>query len=212
MLPRRFANVWCFALVALVPGTLQAQIRVATYNTLDGPVNASEDALFSTIFTAIGIKDVNGMAKRVDVISVQEQTTFASFTTASRMADALNTLYGVTSYTSDLSGFGTDKVGIVYDSSTLDLLADTIINTTGPRFTYRAQFRPVGYTSSDAEFYLYSSHFKAGSSGSDITTRTGEGEALSKEIMPDYLHLSVAGYRIWAEAIEAKVAELLGEK
>jgi lysophospholipase L1-like esterase len=35
---------------------------------------------------------------------------------------------------------------------------------------------------------------------------------LSKEIMPDLLHLSPKGYEIWAEAIEPKVAELLGEK
>lgn len=32
---------------------------------------------------------------------------------------------------------------------------------------------------------------------------------LSKEIMPDLLHLSEKGYRIWAESIEPKVAELL---
>lgn len=35
---------------------------------------------------------------------------------------------------------------------------------------------------------------------------------LPAEIMPDYLHLSAKGYQIWAEAIEEKVAELLGEK
>lgn len=35
---------------------------------------------------------------------------------------------------------------------------------------------------------------------------------LSKEIMPDLLHLSPAGYTIWAESIEGKVAEMLGEK
>jgi beta-glucosidase len=35
---------------------------------------------------------------------------------------------------------------------------------------------------------------------------------LSKEIMPDLLHLSPKGYEIWAESIEPKVAELLGEK
>lgn len=34
---------------------------------------------------------------------------------------------------------------------------------------------------------------------------------LSKEIMPDLLHLSPAGYEIWAESIEPKVAQLLGE-
>lgn len=34
--------------------------------------------------------------------------------------------------------------------------------------------------------------------------------ALSREIMPDLLHLSPKGYSIWAEAIEPKVKELLG--
>lgn len=35
---------------------------------------------------------------------------------------------------------------------------------------------------------------------------------LSMKIMPDYLHPNEAGYKIWAEAIESKVAELMGEK
>jgi lysophospholipase L1-like esterase len=35
---------------------------------------------------------------------------------------------------------------------------------------------------------------------------------LTKDIMPDYLHPNKAGYKIWAEAIEPKVAELMGEK
>ena len=36
--------------------------------------------------------------------------------------------------------------------------------------------------------------------------------ALTKEIMPDFLHLSPKGYEIWAESIEPKVKELMGEK
>ena len=36
--------------------------------------------------------------------------------------------------------------------------------------------------------------------------------SLSKEIMPDALHLSEKGYTIWAESIEPKLKELLGEK
>jgi lysophospholipase L1-like esterase len=35
---------------------------------------------------------------------------------------------------------------------------------------------------------------------------------LTMKIMPDYLHPNEAGYKIWAEAIESKVAELMGEK
>ena len=34
---------------------------------------------------------------------------------------------------------------------------------------------------------------------------------ISDEIMPDLLHLSPAGYRLWAEAIEADVARLMGD-
>lgn len=37
---------------------------------------------------------------------------------------------------------------------------------------------------------------------------TEEG-TLTKEIMPDYLHLSEKGYQIWADAIDAKVDELM---
>jgi beta-glucosidase len=40
---------------------------------------------------------------------------------------------------------------------------------------------------------------------------TADGE-LTKEIMPDYLHLSPQGYDVWAASIEPKVAELMGEK
>jgi len=39
-----------------------------------------------------------------------------------------------------------------------------------------------------------------------------EDGILSRDIMPDYLHPNKAGYKIWAEAMEAKVAELMGEK
>jgi lysophospholipase L1-like esterase len=39
-----------------------------------------------------------------------------------------------------------------------------------------------------------------------------EDGTLSKEIMPDLLHLSPKGYEIWATSIEDKVAELMGEK
>lgn len=37
-------------------------------------------------------------------------------------------------------------------------------------------------------------------------------KSISKEIMPDYLHLTPKGYKIWALAIEPKLTELLAEK
>ncbi len=39
-----------------------------------------------------------------------------------------------------------------------------------------------------------------------------EDEELTKDIMPDFLHPNKTGYKIWAEAIEPKVAQLMGEK
>jgi beta-glucosidase len=39
-----------------------------------------------------------------------------------------------------------------------------------------------------------------------------EDGRISREIMPDFLHLSPKGYEIWAKAIEPVLAEMLGEK
>ena len=36
--------------------------------------------------------------------------------------------------------------------------------------------------------------------------------SLTKEIMPDYLHLSEKGYRIWADAVKEPINDLLGKK
>ncbi len=47
----------------------------------------------------------------------------------------------------------------------------------------------------------------------DIGSKFLEADGtLSKQIMPDLLHLNEKSYTIWAESIEPKVAELLGEK
>lgn len=39
----------------------------------------------------------------------------------------------------------------------------------------------------------------------------GESGTISEEIMPDLLHLSPEGYRLWAEAIEADVARIMAD-
>jgi beta-glucosidase len=39
----------------------------------------------------------------------------------------------------------------------------------------------------------------------------GDDGSLSREIMPDLLHLSEKGYTIWAESIESTLSELMGE-
>ena len=39
-----------------------------------------------------------------------------------------------------------------------------------------------------------------------------EDGTLTKEVMPDFLHLSAKGYEIWAKSIEPAVAKILGDK
>jgi lysophospholipase L1-like esterase len=46
----------------------------------------------------------------------------------------------------------------------------------------------------------------------DIASKFLEPDAtISKDVMPDHLHLSPKGYEIWSEAIKDKVKELMGE-
>lgn len=168
----------CLLAVSLASASARGQLRVVTYNTLDKPADSTEDSQFNTIFTAIGTKSINGIAKRVDLLAVQEQRTFGSTSTAQEMADLLNGLYGVTTYAAALTGFGTDVTGVVYDTTTVELISQTNVFTSTRR-SLRGQFRPVGYTDSSADLYLYSSHFKAGSTSSDVSTRALEGTQLS---------------------------------
>jgi lysophospholipase L1-like esterase len=44
--------------------------------------------------------------------------------------------------------------------------------------------------------------------GDRFTNRDG---TISKEIMPDFCHLSPRGYGLWAEAIEPVVKDFMGE-
>lgn len=159
-----------------------AQLRIATWNTEDGPTSPfSSD--FITIVTAMGQESVNGIAKPVDLFILQEQ----GITTASNLASMLNTIYGVDTYQSSLDPLTDidgdifdDKLGYVWNSATLSIdPSDFVaINTTGPRPAYRALWQPVGYTDPGAAFYTYSSHFKAGQNTSDENTRAQEAARL----------------------------------
>ncbi|MEM9351769.1 MAG: hypothetical protein AAGA92_02035 [Planctomycetota bacterium] len=200
--------------VSVAPSRLQAAIRVVSYNTLDNPTTSAENTDFQTIMEAIGIKSVNGVAKRVDVIAVQEQTGISSTSgTAVDMADQLNALYGVTSYTSMLTNNGFDRTGIVYDTSTLSLLG-TAQTSGGPngRFTLRAQFRPVGYTSPDADLYVYSAHLKADDGPSDIASRAAASNVIvaNADALGADANVIFAGDFNYGDSFEAGYANLQG--
>jgi endonuclease/exonuclease/phosphatase family metal-dependent hydrolase len=181
----------CCSLLALpaVAGVAAAQVRVATWNTLDGPASSS-DADFRTVFGAVRTSSVNGVARRPDVVALQEQ----SSTSTAHLAALLNSLYGASTYVAVQPGgqTATDRLGYVYDSSVVELIGGvSVIPSNGTRPHLRAEFRPVGYTSAQASLWVYTSHLNA----SSATTRAAETAALRANLdaLPVGAHILTTG-------------------
>ena len=135
-------------------------------------------APLGTVLAAIGAEYVNGIAKPLDIISLQEQSTSGSDTAS--IVSLLNSLYGAGTYASTtLYGFstGAGTQTIVYNTSAVQLIGQELVGTTSSsgmaRQALRAEFRPVGYDSS-ADFYIYTNHYKAGDTSSDAARRNAE--------------------------------------
>ena len=166
------------ATLVLLPSVVaQGQMRIVTYNTL----NATPRPELVTVLEAIGEEVVNGIAKPIDILLLQEQD--EPFTTTQLIVNSLNNVYGAGTYARGTlatgPSFSSLRQSVVYHTGTVQLLEErsiartTIGVSTPPREAQRTKFRPVGYDSS-ADFYIYNSHFKAGSSSSDIARRGAE--------------------------------------
>lgn len=159
--------------LALIGLPASAQMRIVTYNTAEGA-----PAGLSTILPAIGEELRNGIAKPIDVLSLQEQTTPA--TTTQDIVNLLNAYYGAGTYARGVqiaTSTGAGRPTIIYNTQTVQLIsedrASTASSTGGPRQTMRYQFRPIGYDAS-ADFYVYSSHYKASNTADDADRRNVE--------------------------------------
>jgi hypothetical protein len=127
------------------------QLRIISWNTLDGP-SSSSDPSVRTVFEAIAGSDANGIARAPDIVAVQEQ----SSTSTQTLAALLNSLYGVSTYAAaqPAGQTATDRLGYVYNTS-----AEAIaLNSGGTQPHLRATFRPVGYSSTAAELYVFNPH------------------------------------------------------
>ncbi|MEM1186822.1 MAG: hypothetical protein AAGI53_17690 [Planctomycetota bacterium] len=163
-MPRNHLALCLVASVALIvacgAGSTWGQVRVVSYNTLfGGPSNATEEALVSTIFDGIANESRNGIAKRPDIVALQEQLIFTGTNSTQNVADVLNTLYGVTTYQATFPIGGSLRLGYVYDSSTVTLESSAGIPV-GIRSGVRAEWSVNGYT--NADFYTYNVHLRAG--------------------------------------------------
>jgi len=183
-----------------------AQLRIVTYNTATGNPTGVQTARpgMDIVLTSIGEELRNGIARPIDVLLLQEQFStnegddaFDDVATQS-FVDLMNSIYGtievptpyargtVDAVTSAPDGQGGGP-GIVFNTQTVSLIAEnrfgTVNGSAQARSTLRYQLRPVGYDAS-ADFYVYNSHYKAGSSATDQDRR--EIEATSIRTDPTY--------------------------
>jgi endonuclease/exonuclease/phosphatase family metal-dependent hydrolase len=149
----------------LLATAASAQLRVVSYNTLDKPTGSSNTQL-ATIMSAIAAESRNGIAKRPDLLILQEQ----SVTSPGFIASVLNSTFGVNTYVAVTPGTQNnfDRQAFVYDSSTLSINGATTVASGGTRPAIYAQFTPTGYTSS-AMVHAYGMHLNAGNASTRAT-------------------------------------------
>ncbi len=156
---RVYGYALAIACLAAMTSQAHAQLRVVSYNTQKKPTS-SGDSNWSVVLEAMGDQELQGVATPVSIMALQEVSSSGS--TANNIATILNNIYGVSTYQVATASYGDgyNLQSFVYDSAQVDLLATQSFSM-GVRPGWRGQFRPVGYTSSEAEFYLYSVHLKA---------------------------------------------------
>lgn len=164
--------LWC-AFLILTAGVASAQLRIVDYNTA-GDARAG----MNTVLAALGAESVNGVSKAPDVFALQEQDSSAS--TTQDLVNLLNGIYGAGTYaraTMDGGTSGAGRPGLIYNVQTVQLVATTTASTVSTagaaRQTMRYELRPVGYDET-ADFYVYVSHYKASSGGSNAARRNAE--------------------------------------
>jgi len=149
--------------ISFVPSDAFGQLRVVQYNVSEARAGVD------TVLQAIGTESRSGIARPIDILTVQEQMSLSGST--QDLVNLLNGIYGTaqnpTPYArGTLQGAttGGGRPAIIYNTQTVQLLNETTVGTAvangQTRQTLRYLLRPVGYTST-ADFYLYSSHYKA---------------------------------------------------
>jgi hypothetical protein len=185
-----------YGVLSLLAVTASAQLRIVDYNTTDVPGDGLD-----TVLEAIGNEVVNGIAKPIDVLALQEQR--ASANTTQEIVNLLDSIYGAGTYArATLVGVpplgGVGNPGLIYNTTTVQLIGESAfgtVSTSGQaRQTFRYQLRPTGYGPS-ADFYVYSNHYKAGASDDDEDRRNVEAEALRANLdgLGEGTHAILAG-------------------
>jgi len=188
------------ALCLVLPGNALA-LRVVTYNVLNFPGSTGTSRLddFRTVLEELD----------PDVLVVQEMLSSSGMNQI--LNSALN-YYAPGEYAAGpfVNGPDTDNA-LYYKVSTVDYVSHQEIST-ALRNISEYTVRPVGYSSSAAEFRVYSLHLKAGSTSSDKTKRLAECTILRDHMnaYPSGQAFMVAGdYNIRASS-ESAYQKLIG--
>jgi hypothetical protein len=158
--------------LALCAPLARGQMRIVQYNS--GAVKPG----LTTVLDQIGHETVNGVARPIDMMVVEEQQDAAM---VQNLVSTLNGIYGPGTYAAApyvgvTSGGGLPS--IVYRPGSFSLVGSpvgigTVSSTTNARQTIKYQFRPVGY-GADADVYVYAAHLKASSGSSNAARRNAE--------------------------------------
>jgi hypothetical protein len=177
------------AMVALLWATSAgATLRIVSYNIDDADqgndnnITASYAGLPAAL-QAIGQHHIGTNAQPIDVLGVEELNP----TTLTNLVNALNNIYGAGTYdfdhTADPStGGGTD--GLIYNTHSIQLISAAVIGTASTSGAARAPMRyllrPIGF-SSNSDFYMYVSHYKASSGSANETRRDAEATTIRQD-------------------------------
>jgi len=141
------------------------------------------------VLEGIGEELLNGNAQPLDILALQETTSNPQ--TIAPIVTALNTFYGVAGMYTNSSYQATESNGdtangngpnaLVFNTRTVQLLASVPVDPPGGsaalgsgsgelREVMRYKFAPAGVpVTASNTFYVYVSHYKSGTTGTDLT-------------------------------------------
>jgi MYXO-CTERM domain-containing protein len=171
---RRVVNsVLIMASVGVAASPAAAQLRVVSWNTATSQTGgfSARQTHFNRVLDYMGREPVNGISRPIDVLILQEQRQDSGSLTD--FADELNAITGTSDYAAwSETPYNTDgyQVGFVYNSATVSVQHEDWYRTETGRSTARIALRPAGY-GTEADLWVYNSHYKAGSDSGDQTRR-----------------------------------------
>ncbi|MCA9297365.1 MAG: hypothetical protein KC983_12630, partial [Phycisphaerales bacterium] len=211
-----------------LPHAANAQLRIVNYNVAK---LIGDTADMENVFAEMHLDATRGFAVPVSIFVFQEVEA-ADFNTLSAMVND-SAPPGVFYIPATYTNFGEDTVGAQAAFFRTEILAETLsghadLLTGGGRQSDRWLFRPkisdlVQYDNPAAEFYIYGTHLKAGSTQSDVDLReTGvniiraDADALGSDRHiiycgdMNFAFSSEAGFQAWFAAGSSQAIDALG--